>query len=46
MEVCNVGVQDPIEEKDETIITTGCNIAKIHDDGSMTLAPSDADEDS
>ncbi len=39
VEVCDVGLQHPVEEGDTTITTTGYNILETHDDGSITLTP-------
>ncbi len=43
VEVCDVGLQIPVEEGDKTITTVGYNIAEVHDDGSMTLARCESD---
>lgn len=45
LEVCDVGLQDPYEEGDATISTTGYNISARHDDGSITLTPCDPEEE-
>ena len=45
VEVCDLGLQLPIEEGDETITTVGYNISEIHDDGSMTVVPCNPDEE-
>ncbi len=46
VEVCDVGLQMPVEEGDETITAVGYNIFEVHDDGSMTLVPCEPEEDS
>ena len=43
LNVCDVGLQMPVEAGDDIITTVGHNISEIHDDGSMTLVPCESD---
>ncbi len=46
VEVCDVDLQMPVEEEEETFTAVGYNIFEIHDDGGRTLVPCEPEEDS